>query len=123
MPRFLIDEDMPRSTAGLLRGRGHEVLDVRDCGLRGASDAKVYRFAQAQQAVLVTADRGFGNVLVYPPGTHCGIVVLHCPNEMPVVQSNAVLLRALASLAEGDYAGALVVVDPGKVRVRRCRTP
>ena len=38
MPRFLIDEDMPRSLAKVLRAKGFEVLDVRDCGLRGRSD-------------------------------------------------------------------------------------
>lgn len=38
MPTFVIDEDMPRSTAGVLAESGHEALDVRDCGLRGADD-------------------------------------------------------------------------------------
>ena len=33
MPKFLIDEDMPRSTAGVLTERGYEVKDVRDYGV------------------------------------------------------------------------------------------
>jgi hypothetical protein len=37
MPKFVIDEDMPRSTAKVLKSRGYEVLDVRDYGLRGSS--------------------------------------------------------------------------------------
>lgn len=35
MIRFLIDEDMPRSTAGVLKNAGFECIDVRDIGLRG----------------------------------------------------------------------------------------
>ena len=35
--QFLIDEDLPRSTGNLLRLYGHEAIDVRDIGLRGAS--------------------------------------------------------------------------------------
>jgi len=31
--RFLIDEDLPRSTDDLLRRYGHEAIDVRDIGL------------------------------------------------------------------------------------------
>ncbi len=37
--RFLIDEDMPRSTGNLLRQYGHEAVDMRDIGLRSAKDA------------------------------------------------------------------------------------
>ena len=41
MLRFLIDEDMPRSLAEVLRTKGFEVLDERDCGLRGGSDDEI----------------------------------------------------------------------------------
>ncbi len=37
MLKFVIDEDMPRSTAKILKARSYEVLDVRDYGLRGKS--------------------------------------------------------------------------------------
>jgi hypothetical protein len=33
MLKFLVDEDLPRSTAHLLRKMGFDTLDVRDCGL------------------------------------------------------------------------------------------
>ncbi|WP_334111040.1 DUF5615 family PIN-like protein [Thermodesulfitimonas autotrophica] len=36
--RFLVDEDLPRSTAKALSAAGDEALDVRDVGLRGAKD-------------------------------------------------------------------------------------
>jgi len=35
MPKFVIDEDMPRSTAKILRDCGYEADDIRDHGLRG----------------------------------------------------------------------------------------
>jgi predicted nuclease of predicted toxin-antitoxin system len=39
--RFLIDADLPRSTAALLKQYDHEATDVRDIGLGGARDKKV----------------------------------------------------------------------------------
>ncbi|MBC7348173.1 MAG: DUF5615 family PIN-like protein [Clostridia bacterium] len=39
--RFLVDEDLPRSTARALSAAGYSVLDVRDVGLRGAKDTEV----------------------------------------------------------------------------------
>jgi len=32
MPRFVIDEDMPRSTGKILREHGYDVKDIRDYG-------------------------------------------------------------------------------------------
>jgi len=58
MLKFVIDEDMPRSTSKVLIDRGFEVFDVRDCGLRGKSDKEIFEFAQKQGAVILTADLG-----------------------------------------------------------------
>jgi predicted nuclease of predicted toxin-antitoxin system len=54
MIRFLVDEDMPRSTPKALRKAGFECLDVRDIGLRGAEDDVIYRRAQVEDLVLIT---------------------------------------------------------------------
>lgn len=35
--RFITDEDVPRSTARVLRDAGFDAVDVRDVGLRGKS--------------------------------------------------------------------------------------
>jgi len=45
MLKFLIDEDMPRSTARVLNEKNYEAVDVRDCGLRGKSDEEVFAYA------------------------------------------------------------------------------
>jgi predicted nuclease of predicted toxin-antitoxin system len=45
MIRFLIDEDMPRSTAKALKRVGFECFDVRDIGLKGAEDDVIYAWA------------------------------------------------------------------------------
>jgi len=119
MPKFAIDEDMPRSTGKALQGRGYEIKDVRDHGLRGADDEKVFRFAQNNQAVLITADLGFGNILRFPIGSHCGIVIARFPNAMPTIEINRELVARFADLTESDFNGSLVVIEPGRVRIRK----
>lgn len=54
MVRFVIDEDMPRSTGVALSSEGYEVKDVRDHGYRGLGDEEIYTFAQREKAVLLT---------------------------------------------------------------------
>ena len=36
MPKFIIDEDMPRSTGTILKEHGYDIKNVRDYGFRGA---------------------------------------------------------------------------------------
>lgn len=119
MWKFLIDEDMPRSTNVALREAGHDAVDVRDVGLRGHGDAEVFAYAQNLGAILVTADKGFANVLSFAPGTHSGLIVLRVPNELPTQQVNKELLRALADLADENLKGLLVIVEVGRTRIRR----
>jgi len=119
MVRFMIDEDMPRSTAVALSSEGYEVKDVRDHGYRGLGDEEIYRFAQREKAVLLTADLGFSNILKFPLGQHFGIVVVRFPNEMVPREINREILTSLRDLVENEFKGNLVILEPGRIRIKR----
>lgn len=112
---------MHRSVEEALRQLGHRVLDVRDHGLRGAPDQEVFAFAQQQRAALLTGDLGFANLLTFPLGTHHGIIIARFPNELPTKRINEEILQGLAGLEESDIAGNLIIMEPGRVRIRRPR--
>ena len=63
--RFIVDEDMPRSTCALLREYGHIAFDVRDIGYRGAKDADIASYAQREGLCIVTGDSDFSDVRNY----------------------------------------------------------
>ena len=117
--RFLLDESTHRSVAQVLQQLGHEVVDGRDVGLRGKPDRDVFKFAQSHQAILLTADLDFSDTLVFPLGSHQGIVVLRFPSEVSTITINNELLASLSSLTETDLRSNLTVISPGKVRIRR----
>ena len=71
--RFLVDEDIPRSTDDLLRRYEHEAVDVRDIGLRGAKDPQIAAYAQSEDLCLVTGDFDFSDIRNYPPGEYAGV--------------------------------------------------
>ena len=121
MLKFVVDEDLPRSTTRLLKDQGYVVLDVRDCGLRGKTDEEIFEYAQRQEAIILTADRGIGNMLRFPLGTHFGIVVVHFPNEISTTDLNIQIWRALNALSEEDLLKNLVIIEPEKIRIRRYR--
>src|SRR3990167_9048464 len=115
----VIDEDLPRSLADTLSSLGFTVFDVRDHGLRGRSDDQIFAFAQKQKAVLFSGDLGFSNTLVFPLGKHHGICVLRFPNEVSVQTIKDEVMRLLSIFSYNDYVGNLIILAPGKVRLRR----
>jgi predicted nuclease of predicted toxin-antitoxin system len=96
---FVIDENMPRSTAPALREAGYEVVDIRDAGLRGADDSRIFSLAQSLAAALITADLDFSSILSFRPGQHAGIVLVRMPDKFPKDALNREILRSLTELS------------------------
>lgn len=115
----VIDEDLHRSLADTLKQIGFHVFDIRDHGLSGLSDEKIYAFTIEKKAVLFSADLGFSNILTYPLGQHYGIVILRYPNEMPTQQINQQIAYLLPKIKQKDYEGHLIILSKNKIRIRR----
>jgi len=113
-----LDENIPRSAVTALAQAGHEADTVLEEGLAGASDEQVVHAASAERRLLITLDRGIGDIRTYPPGTHAGVLVLR-----PSDQSAGSVLRLLSQLLEGHeltaLAGSVAVAQPGLLRIRR----
>ena len=43
--KFLLDANIPRSSAGLMRSFRFDVEDVRDIGMKGAKDQEIIQYA------------------------------------------------------------------------------
>ena len=117
--RFLIDEDLPCSTADLLRKYGHEAIDTRDIGLRGANDTAISACARDNGLILVTGDFDFSDIRNYPPKQYPGLVVLSIPRN----STASFILNLLEGFLQREglvsqLSGKLAVVEPGQVRIR-----
>jgi len=117
--RFLIDEDLPRSLAGALRASGFDAVDVRDIGLRSADDTLVFTRSVDQRRFLLSGDLGFGNLRRFPLGSHWGIGVVRYPNEASPETVIAAVIDAVQDVDEAEIRGGLMIIEPGRVRVRR----
>jgi predicted nuclease of predicted toxin-antitoxin system len=115
--RFLVDESLPRAVSRTLAAAGHDVVDARDIGLRGADDDAVLARAIAEHRVLVAGDVDFANALRFPPGSHGGIFVLRLPMEWSPDERAARVVAVLDESLSYAVARGLVIVDPTRVRV------
>lgn len=116
--RCKIDEDLPRSVQRAFARQGHDAPSVRDQDMQGWPDSHLWRAVQAERRVLITADKGFGDLRAYPPGTHHGIVLFRPDHEGPGYYAELAdaLLQALSDV---DLRGCLAVVTPRGIRLRR----
>jgi len=115
-PKFLLDADMPRSSAGVISSLGFDVEDVRDLGMRYAEDREIIEYSHMTGRVVVTRDLDFGDVLRYP--NHPGAIILRLPSEYTAKELNDVL-RAFLSSVEGQILRkAIIIVELGRYRRR-----
>lgn len=116
--RIKLDENLPESAAQVFRDAGHEVDTARVEDLQGSDDPDVLRAATEDGRLLVTLDRGLGDVRRYPPGTHAGVLVLRLDHQSPRAVRQEVDRLSTGGLLD-DLEGCIAVWRYGDLRVRR----
>lgn len=84
----------------------------------GAADPQLWQIAQSERRFLVTADKGFGDIRLYPPGTHAGVLLLR-PDQDGIRPVLDLLNRVLSSYDLQDLMGSVSVATPRGIRIRR----
>ena len=119
--RLKLDENLPHDLATELARRGHDVHTVIEEHLAGESDPVVVAAATDEVRMLLTLDRGIGDLRRYPPGSHAGILVLR-PAAQDPESILALIGRLMRTHPLDELRGCVVVVEPQRVRIRRPET-
>lgn len=113
-----LDENVTYLAAAVLTAAGHDVHTVQMEGLAGHPDPEVWSACLAEHRLLITFDVGFGDLRVYPPSGHVGIVVLRLADQQPEATLD-VLQRFMAQHPLEDLSGQLVILTETRARLRR----
>lgn len=79
--RFVADENIEREVVERLRQAGHSVWFIIEM-TRGIKNGAVLAFANQQQALLLTADKDFGELIFRQQLGSLGVVLLRFPPAM-----------------------------------------
>lgn len=111
--KLLADENISGDVVATLRQRGHDVTWIRT-DVPGAPDANVLACAVAEDRLLLTFDKDFGELVfargLRPPG---GIILLRLTSPSP-----GRLAERVAAVLESrsDWIGHFSTVDDAQVR-------
>ena len=118
--RFFADQCVPNHIIRTLQDIGFQVLRLRDYIAPDSSDHVVISEAQRLDAVLVTLNGDFADIVTYPPERYKGIIALQVRNHPEIVPQIAERLRVYISEHSNmsDFAGRLLLVEPHRIRIR-----
>jgi len=113
---LVADEGVDRPVVERLRRDGHEVVYVAELSPSVADEA-VLHLANARSAVLLTADKDFGELVFRQGLVHSGVVLVRLAGLANVTKAEIVAEVCRDHTAE--LTGAFSVIAPGQVRIRR----
>ena len=116
--RFVLDQNQSPRLIGHLETSGHDVVHVRDVGLASARDELVVAFAAESNRVLVSSDTDFGELLARSNASWPSILLFRRQGQRRASEVAALLLANLPSIESDLLAGAVVVFDDDRIRVR-----
>lgn len=111
--KALLDGCVWGGARDVLVAAGHEVECVADWP-RDPGDPEMLSQARRNQQVVITLDKDFGEIAIVRRQLHSGIVRLV---TLRAEQQGAAAVAALARYEEELRKGAIVTVEPGRVRV------
>lgn len=115
---LLLDQGLPRSAAALLRALGVEAFHTGEIGLATAADAVILEHALREGRIVVTLDADFHALLAFAGAMEPSIIRIRIEG-LRAEALVALIRRVLDEYDEELELGAMVTVQPGRIRVRR----
>ena len=112
---LIADESVDRSIVKRLRAHGHDVVYVAEID-PGIPDESVLALAKQKGALLLTADRDFGELIYRQGSTSAGVMLIRLAGLSPLTKADLVS-SALKDRAS-ELADAFSVLSPGAIRIR-----
>ena len=101
-----------------MREAGHDAVHVREYDLQSATDDVIFDEAASEERVLVSADTDFARILALRGETKPSVILFRWAPNRPAEQLRLLSLN-LPTFATALDSGCIVVIEEGRIRLRR----
>ena len=118
--RFFADHCIPNSIIKILGDAGYEVLILKDYIPIESPDSLVIAKAQELDAILVSVNGDFADIVTYPPTHYKGIIAIRLRNHPEIIPLLMERLKnyLLNNNSMSYYQGKLLLVEVYRIRLR-----
>lgn len=116
--KWLVDNALSTDVSVSLCAAGHNAVHVRDFGLAAAEDQFIFDRAAQEDRVILSADTDFGTLLARRHASKPSVVLFRGATPRRATSQSALLLANLPSFEEDLRDRAIVVIEPGRLRIR-----
>lgn len=120
--RFKLDENFGTRTQQLFREEGHDVHTVKDEGIQGSSDHRLYEICCNENRCLVSLDLDLSDVTRFEPSKTGGIVIIRVPRNPSLALLEQLIRQFLKSLAKMSVENSLWIVEVGRIRIHQAES-
>jgi predicted nuclease of predicted toxin-antitoxin system len=113
--KLVADECVDRPIVDRLRSEGHSVDYVPEMA-PSVDDNEVLRQANSQDAILMTGDKDFGELVFRQRRVHEGVILLRLFGVSPALKAD--IVAGVLQMRSADIPRAFTVISPGSVRIR-----
>ena len=115
--KLLLDMGLAPRTASFLRAGGHDAIHLSEENLQRLSDERIVEKAVAERRVIITFDLDFSAIVALQRLAQPSIILFRL-EEFTTERINSILLELLTVHQNVLQSGAIIVVEPDRIRVR-----
>lgn len=116
--RFLVDINVGGEIERYLREKGYDTKSVREIDIR-MKDEDIIRVATAEERMVVTMDKDFGELVYHSSAGHSGVLLLRLEDE--TVDEKLQVVRHIIENYSTEVKGCFCVFQNDRFRIRKTR--
>jgi predicted nuclease of predicted toxin-antitoxin system len=115
--KIVADESIEKPVVARLRAEGHQVTYIAEIA-PGSTDPEVLELANREEALLVTVDKDFGDLVFHQNYQALGVILVRLPDDLISLEKANIIADVIRAHRE-ELFHSFTVIASNKMRMTR----